>query len=96
MNLNQVTIPSLDLEKSVPFYEKLGLKLIVDAPPNYVRFECPSGSSTFSVHKTTQLPTGERVFIYLNSFMCLNISKVTASAASGALISSSISTTVAK
>ncbi|MEM6701033.1 MAG: VOC family protein, partial [Bacteroidota bacterium] len=25
MNLNQITVPSLDLTKSIPFYEKLGL-----------------------------------------------------------------------
>ena len=31
MRLNQLTIPSLDLEKSVTFYKKLGMQLIVDA-----------------------------------------------------------------
>jgi len=31
MNLNQITVPSLDLTKSIPFYEALGLKLIVKA-----------------------------------------------------------------
>jgi catechol 2,3-dioxygenase-like lactoylglutathione lyase family enzyme len=39
MNLNQITIPSLDLEKSVAFYKTLGLHLIVDALPSYARFE---------------------------------------------------------
>ena len=34
MNLNQITIPSLDLTKSIPFYEKLGLKLIVKSIPS--------------------------------------------------------------
>ena len=58
MNLNQITIPSLDLTKSVPFYEKLGLKLIVEALPHYARFECPDGASTFSIHQTAELPTG--------------------------------------
>ncbi len=38
MNLNQITIPSVDLEKAVVFYKKLGLHLIVDALPRYVRF----------------------------------------------------------
>jgi len=47
MNLNQITIPSIDLEKAVVFYKKLGLQLIVDALPKYVRFECPDGESTF-------------------------------------------------
>lgn len=50
MNLNQVTVASTDLDRSVPFYELLGLRLIVDARPRYVRFECPDGEATFSVH----------------------------------------------
>ena len=29
MNLNQITVPSLDLSKAVPFYQTLGLELIV-------------------------------------------------------------------
>ena len=49
MNLNQVTVPCLDLEKSVDFYRRLGLRLIVLDPPKYARFECPSGDSTFSL-----------------------------------------------
>ena len=48
MNLNQITIPSLDLKRATEFYKKLGLTLIVDALPRYVRFECPDGDSTFS------------------------------------------------
>ena len=64
MNLNQITIPSLDLTKSVPFYEKLGLKLIVAALPHYARFACPNGGSTFSIHQTEYLPTGGGVSIY--------------------------------
>jgi len=64
MNLNQITIPSLDLTKSIPFYEKLGLKLIVKSLPHYARFECPDGSSTFSIHKTENLPVGEGVYVY--------------------------------
>ena len=49
MNLNQVTVPSLDVAASVTFYRRLGLVQIVDAP-HYARFECPEGDSTFSVH----------------------------------------------
>ncbi len=64
MNLNQITVPSLDLDKSVPFYEALGLKPIVKALPHYARFECPDGDSTFSIHKVDALPTGDGVFIY--------------------------------
>ncbi|SFJ24402.1 VOC family protein [Olleya namhaensis] len=50
MNLNQVTISSVNLEKAVAFYTLLGLKLIVDALPRYARFECPDGDVTFSIH----------------------------------------------
>lgn len=64
MNLNQVTVPSLDLSKSVSFYQKLGLRLIVDSPPHYVRFECPNGDSTFSIHQVEKLPEGEGIYVY--------------------------------
>ncbi len=30
MNLNQITIPSLELTKSIQFYQTLGLNLIVE------------------------------------------------------------------
>jgi catechol 2,3-dioxygenase-like lactoylglutathione lyase family enzyme len=64
MNLNQITIPSLNVEKATEFYKKLGLLLIVDALPGYVRFECPDGDSTFSIHKVDRLPSGEGISIY--------------------------------
>lgn len=64
MNLNQVTVPSLDLEKSIPFYQKLGLKLIVKALPHYARFECPEGDSTFSIHQVKELPEGDGIYVY--------------------------------
>lgn len=70
MNLNQITIPSLDLEKSIPFYEKLGLKLIVKALPHYARFECPVGNATFSIHQVEQLPAGDGIAVY---FECENL-----------------------
>jgi catechol 2,3-dioxygenase-like lactoylglutathione lyase family enzyme len=64
MNLNQITVPSINLEVSVPFYEKLGLTLIVSALPNYARFECPDGDGTFSIHKVEALPSGTGVWVY--------------------------------
>ena len=64
MNLNQVTVPSKNLEKSIPFYEKLGLKLIVQALPHYARFACPNGHSTFSIHLVEELPKGEGIVVY--------------------------------
>lgn len=70
MNLNQITVPSLDLTRSIPFYKKLGLKLIVEALPHYARFECPDGTSTFSLHQTKELPQGEGIIVY---FECENL-----------------------
>lgn len=64
MNLNQVTVPSRDLSISVPFYEKLGLELIVKALPHYARFVCPDGQATFSLHQVTNLPAGEGIYVY--------------------------------
>ena len=64
MNLNQVTVTSLDLVKSIPFYEKLGLKLIVRSLPHYARFECPDGDATFSIHQSEQLPSGDGIYLY--------------------------------
>lgn len=64
MNLNQITAPSLDLTRSIPFYEALGLKLIVEALPHYARFECPDGDATFSLHQVDKLADGEGIYIY--------------------------------
>lgn len=64
MNLNQITIPSLDVEKATEFYKTLGLILIVDALPRYVRFECPDGNATFSIHKVDILPKVNGITIY--------------------------------
>lgn len=56
MNLNQVTLPSTDISKSVDFYSRLGLILIVHSSDHYARFECPEGDSTFSIHKVDSKP----------------------------------------
>ena len=64
MNLNQVTIPSLDVERSKDFYVSLGLKLIVNALPRYVRLECPNGDSTLSIHKVNSLSSGDGITLY--------------------------------
>ena len=70
MNLNQVTIPSRDLEKSVAFYELMGLQLIVDSVPRYARLECPTGDSTLSLHHADEIATGPGITIY---FECENL-----------------------
>jgi len=70
MNLNQVTVPSLNLDKSIPFYENLGLKLIVSSSAHYARFECPNGDATFSLHRVDSLPKGDGIVVY---FECDNL-----------------------
>ena len=39
LRLNQVTVTGTNYERSVEFYRRLGLKQIVDNPPDYARFE---------------------------------------------------------
>jgi hydroxymethylpyrimidine/phosphomethylpyrimidine kinase len=46
--LNQVTVTGTDYYRSVEFYRRLGLRQIVDNPPDYARFET-AGGATFSV-----------------------------------------------
>ncbi|MDH7445745.1 VOC family protein [Aquimarina sp. 2201CG14-23] len=67
MNLNQVTVPSIDVEQSIVFYEKLGLRLIVKALPHYARFECKKGEATFSIHQVEKLPNGDGVYVYFET-----------------------------
>ena len=64
MKLNQITVPSLDITKSISFYKDLGLQLIVEALPHYGRFVCPDGNATFSVHLVETLPLEPGVVIY--------------------------------
>lgn len=72
MNLNQITIPSIDLPKSIAFYQLMGLHLIVESLPHYARFECIEGHSTFSIHFAEELPRGNGVWVY---FECENLDK---------------------
>jgi hydroxymethylpyrimidine/phosphomethylpyrimidine kinase len=48
--LNQVTLGCSDYADSVAFYRALGLRLIVDSPPDYARFES-IGGATLSIHR---------------------------------------------
>ena len=64
MNLNQITIKSTDVNRSMAFYKKLGLQLIVDSSPRYVRFVCPQGGSTFSVSHASSVPDAATVVYF--------------------------------
>ena len=59
IRLNQVTLAAKDMAASVLFYQKLGLVLIVDSAPRYVRFEFPTPPNggepaTLSLHSVEQ------------------------------------------
>jgi len=66
MNLNQVTVPTLDIPASIDFYCRLGLILIVRSL-HYARFLCPEGGSSFSVHLVDSLPGSSRVVVYFET-----------------------------
>lgn len=63
MNLNQVTIYSINPTAASEFYQKLGLRLIVDSAPRYVRFECQNGA-TFSIHEIAGETQNNAVVLY--------------------------------
>lgn len=64
MDLNQVTIGSNDVARATRFYLQLGLRLIVDSTPRYVRFECPDGSATFSIHHVDAMSLPTTTVVY--------------------------------
>ncbi len=64
MNLNQITIFSSKTTELVEFYQKLGLRLIVDSLPRYARMECPDGDATLSVHSTCIAETDSNIVLY--------------------------------
>lgn len=70
MNLNQATIYTQKPVETVEFFEKLGLKRIVDSLPRYARLECPDGESTLSVHFADEAATTNNVVLY---FECENL-----------------------
>lgn len=70
MNLNQITLPATNLERSVALYRGMGFTLIVHSPPRYARFECPDGDATFSLHRVEH-PVGDSgVVVY---FECVDL-----------------------
>lgn len=66
MNLNQVTVPALNVAASVDFYRRLGLELIVSSP-HYARFKCPEGNSSFSLHLVREIPAASGTVIYFET-----------------------------
>ena len=53
MNLNQVTVPVIDMHEATAFYRKMGFLQIVDTP-HYARFASQHGGGTFSLRLSKQ------------------------------------------
>ena len=70
MNLNQVTLPATDVERSIAFYRGMGFRLIVNSAPRYARFECPEGESTFSIEHADAEIGNSGVVVY---FECADL-----------------------
>ena len=49
MELNQVTLPAVDVPTSVAFYRTMGFEPVIFGPL-YARFKATTGNSTFSLH----------------------------------------------
>lgn len=63
MDLNQVTVQSVNIIESIRFYKLLGLRLIVE-DIHYARFELPEGDATFSVHFVSEAKPSNTVVYF--------------------------------
>ena len=70
MNLDQITIYTDKIMESIEFYQTLGLRLVVDSRPRYIRFECPDGDATVSLHETNSISPNPNIVLY---FECRNL-----------------------
>lgn len=61
MKLNQVTVPAVDLDRSIAFYRMLGFRLIVKND-HYARFEIGDGGTTFSLHLGEPAGNGPQLY----------------------------------
>lgn len=52
MELNQVTLPAVDVAASVKFYQTMGFTPLI-VGPLYARFKATVGTTTFSLHAVT-------------------------------------------
>jgi catechol 2,3-dioxygenase-like lactoylglutathione lyase family enzyme len=64
VNLNQVTLPASNVERSAEFYRRLGFTQIVSSPPRYARFECKDGGATFSLHLVDPVKPSQTVVYF--------------------------------
>jgi len=69
VNLNRVTLPATNVERSAAFYRTMGFTQIVSNLPSYARFECPAGA-TFSLQQVDVVPPDTGVVVY---FECADL-----------------------
>jgi len=74
VELNQVTLPAIDVAASVAFYRRMGFTLIVDAP-HYARFRSTVGDATFSIHKEDFIAEPSKTIVY---FECAALDRTVA------------------
>ena len=75
MRLNHVTLIVTNLERSVMFYESLGLVPVVHEPPRYARFRCPDSDETLSIEVTGEPPAPARAQLF---FECQDLDETVA------------------
>jgi predicted enzyme related to lactoylglutathione lyase len=79
VNLNQVTLPATNVERSAEFYRRLGFTQIVANLPSYARFECADGGATFSLEQVASVSPGAGVVVYFEcqdlDATCRNLSE---------------------
>jgi catechol 2,3-dioxygenase-like lactoylglutathione lyase family enzyme len=66
MRLNHVTLRVADLDRSVAFYQLLGLTQIV-AADGYARFVCPDGDGTLSLEQSDDPPAPGGVSVHFET-----------------------------
>ena len=70
MDLNQVTVYTDKPQETAEFFQKLGLRIIVDSRPRYARLECPDGDSTLSIQQVDDIQVTNNIVLY---FECDNL-----------------------
>lgn len=75
MELNQVTLPAINVAASVAFYRQMGFALVV-VSAHYARFKSTVGNATFSVHGVDAMASLRRqlcissVHRWMNKWAC--------------------------
>jgi catechol 2,3-dioxygenase-like lactoylglutathione lyase family enzyme len=71
VELNQVTLPAIDVAASIRFYRTMGFELIVEEP-HYARFRSSVGDATFSVHAVGEIYGPSQTVVY---FECQSLNE---------------------